>query len=564
MMHSFGTLAAGTVFNPMVDKLVILRPEMALFVGTVIVMILGLSRSKVIRKSCAWISGLSLVVAGVLAYNTVVPEGTRGALPGLMPFVKTLIAAVGVLLVMVLAGTVDRDFELEIHRGRPFDAIRSNRSEFYAFFLFSLTGLMLCADADDLMWLFLALELTSLPTYVMVSISTARTRSQEAGVKYFFLGAMGAATFLYGFAMLYGVAGTTALFGTPTNPGIAEVLAAQQAAGGLTSLALLGLVLSILGVSFKIAAVPMHFYTPDVYEGAAPGVSAFLAFVPKAAGFITLMLLCSLVGWGAGGGSLPESIRVTLWVMAALTMTVGNVMAVLQSSVKRILAYSSVAHSGYMLVGLIAGPGVASAGNAAGAATDSSLASNGLAATLFYLLCYGFMNLGTFAVLACLERRRDPRTGGFEEVEAVDDLRGLWQTQPLLAVVMVLSSLSLLGFPILLGFWGKFYLFTSAISSGELLLVIIMGLNSAVGAFYYLRLVFAPFLASRDERQEQAELTPFVSRIIAGVLSAASVVALIYPAGKLMVACDKATQYRAPQPAATNTGAAASAQPAGK
>ncbi len=542
MMH---LLAVGGSPNPMIDKLRFLHPEMVLFGATVIVMILGLSPLRALRKSCAWISGLALIGAGVAAYFT--PELSSSPLPHLMPFLKVLICTVGVLLVMVLAGTVDRDFEAELDKGRPFDAIRSNRSEFYSFFLFSITGLLLCTTGDDLIWLFLALELTSLPTYVMVSISTNRSRSQEAGVKYFFLGALGAATFLYGFALLYGATGTTTLFGTGADPGIAEVLAAQLAHGGLSTLAMLGLVISILGVSFKIAAVPMHFYTPDVYEGAATSVSAFLAFVPKAAGFIVLTLLLSCVGWGSQFG-LPEPIRVLLWVMAALTMTVGNVMAVLQDNVKRILAYSSIAHSGYMLVGLIVGPGVAGVG-AAGTAT---LAGNGLAATFFYLLCYGFMNLGAFAVLASLERAPDHRTGKSEEIETIDDLRGLFATHPVLAGVMVLSALSLLGFPILLGFVGKFYLFTSAISANELILVVVMGLNSAVGAFYYLRLVFAPFLSDPDGGSHPPRTTAFGSRVFAGVLSAVSVVALVIPSGRLMSLCHDATRFSAKPPASAD------------
>ncbi|MFM9956886.1 MAG: NADH-quinone oxidoreductase subunit N [Phycisphaerales bacterium] len=537
--------------NPMVEKLQYLYPEMVLFAATVVVMIIGLSPNRALRRSCAWISGISLVIAGVLAALHT-PSMPSSPFPAFMPFAKVMIAAVGVLLVMVLAGTVDRGFEKELDEGKPFDALRANRAEFYAFFLFSLTGLMLCTGADDLIWIFLALELTSLPTYVMVSISTARARSMEAGVKYFFLGALGAATFLYGFALLYGATGTTALFGTATDPGIAQILSAQIAGGGLSTLAMLGLVISIIGVSFKIAAVPMHFYTPDVYQGSSASVAAFLAFVPKAAGFIVLMLLLSCVGWGAAAGGegqaagLPDTLRILLWVMAALTMTVGNVLAVLQSNVKRMLAYSSIAHSGYMLVGLLVGPGAAAA---VGATTDESgLAANGLAAMLFYLMCYGFMNLGAFAVLACLE---NARTG--EEIEDVDDLRGLFKTHPVLACVMVLCALSLLGFPILLGFVGKLYLFTSAISASELLLVIVMGLNSAIGAFYYLRLVFTPFLADAEGGDEPPRACPYSARGFAAAFSAASVIALVFPSANLMRRCNDATRFTPPIPAGKPT-----------
>ncbi len=521
-----------------VDKLTYLVPELILFGATCVVMMLGLSRSAAVRNGAAAFSIVGLAAAGIAAAFG--PAGVEGSmLPSIMPFSKMMIAAVGILLVLTLAGTVDRDFEDRVSKGYPFDPIRSNRGEFYAFVLFSLTGLMLVASADDLIWLFLALELTSLPTYVMVSISTPRSRAQEAGVKYFFLGAFGAATFLMGFTLLYGAAGTTQLFGEVS---IASQLAAQQASGGLSPIAVAGLVLSVIGVGFKIAAVPMHFYTADVYQGAATPVSAFLAFVPKTAGFLTLMLLLAAVGWGAGspdgvagdvmmrGGHLPEEVRVTLWVIAALTMTVGNVLAVLQSSIKRMLAYSSIAHSGYMLVGLIAGPG-------------DTLPTNGLGAVMFYLLAYGVMNLGAFAVIASLEKR----SGGDrapEEIDHIDAIRGLARTNPVLGWTMVLSAASLMGLPVLLGFFGKLYLFFAALSAGEVILVIVLAINSAIAAFYYLRLMFYPLTESRDEDASAGVVSsPFPTRTIAGLASALAVIALVPFVQSLTRAAHEATAY---------------------
>ncbi len=529
---------------PIVERLAYLKPEMALGVGACIVMMLGLSPKRSIRLGCETVSILALMAAFALALFAT-PEHATSAMPNLMPFAKAMIAAVGVILVMALSGTVDRELEARAERTGVFDKARSTRGEFYSFFLFSLMGLMLCASADDLIWLFLALELTSLPTYVMVSISTARRQSQEAGVKYFFLGAFGAATFLFGFAMLYGAAGTTQLFG----PGsIAEHLSTV----GIGPIAMLGLVMSIIGVSFKIAAVPMHFYTPDVYQGAATPVSAMLAFVPKAAGFITLMLLLCAVGWthgGAGGAGegLPEPIRVILWVMAALTMTVGNVMAWLQTSVKRMLAYSSVAHSGYMLVGLIAGPG------------DGSLARNGLAAVLFYLMVYGFTNVGAFAALSALEHKNG------READSVDDIRGLWKTQPVLAVVMAVCIASLLGLPPLLGFFGKLFLFTSAIGAGEIALVVILGLNSAIAAYYYLRIIGLPMLKDPDAVSQDLRRSPYPARTLVGVVSACSAVLLVAIASRLMHASNNATAYTpavASAPPAADTPALSSASSA--
>ncbi len=514
----------------MIQRLDYLYPEIILFITTCVVMVVGLSRTIAARKATAWVAGLGIIAAGVCAYLST-PHGMSGArgvqpssgqvlLPNLAVYAKGMIAAVGLMLLFVMAGTVDRRDEEAIAAGKArFDPLRANRAEFYAFFLFSLTGLMLCAGADDLIWLFLALELTSLPTYIMVTISSGSSRSREAGVKYFFLGALGAAIFLYGFALIYGGTGSTNL-----NT-IHHTISTQ----GLSGVTLAGIMLALMGLCFKIAAVPMHFYTADVYEGAAAPVSAFLAFVPKAAGFLSILLLCAAVGWGGHEGSagLPQEIRVLLWVVAALTMTVGNVLAILQKSVKRVLAYSSIAHSGYMLVGVIAGPGE----------NGAAFSRNGVSAVLFYLLAYGVMNLGTFAVIAALERSPG-RDGEPREIEGFDDLRGLCGKSPLLGWTMVICSLSLLGFPPLLGFFGKLPLFTSAIGAGEIVLVVVLGLNSAIAAYYYLRLMAAPLLESGSP----ADLgeSPFVGRRFAAALSAAGVIILAFAAGRVMDASEYA------------------------
>ncbi|MCW5755510.1 MAG: NADH-quinone oxidoreductase subunit N [Phycisphaeraceae bacterium] len=516
----------------MVEKLAHLWPEIVLFVATCIVMVLGLSPKREVRRLCSPVCGLALVVAMMLAIN--LPGIGATPLPTLMPFAKAVIAGVGLLILLLLAGTVDREDEDAIAAGsRVFDPLRANRAEFYAFFLFSLTGAMLCASADDLIWLFLALELTSLPTYVMVVMSTRGTRSQEAGVKYFFLGAMGAAIFLYGFALLYGGTGSTNL------RAIATALATQGATDGINPIALTGLVLSIIGVSFKIAAVPMHFYTADVYQGASSPVSAMLAFVPKTAGFISILLLVSLAGWSYGvvdgreifgeGFDLPAPIRTALWIVAALTMTVGNVLAVVQTSVKRILAYSSIAHSGYMLVGVIAGPP---------RTIGAGFTENGVAAVLFYLLAYGVMNVGAFAAIAALDKK--DAQGRTVDADEIDDIRGLCRSRPVLGWTMVICALSLLGLPPLLGFFGKFGLFAVGIYSGELPLVIIMGLNSAIAAFYYLRLAALPLL--EEPRGTPPLITPFTARIVAGVLSAAGSIGLVAMAGPLMGASVRAAK----------------------
>lgn len=514
----------------MIERLTYLWPEIALFLTTCVVMVVGLSPRLSIRRLCAPVSILGLLVAWALAVRTTPavadPEAGQILLPGMVVYAKGVICVVGLLLVALMAGAVDRDEETAIAAGKArFDALRTNRAEFYAFILFSLTGLMLVASADDLIWLFLALELTSLPTYIMVTISGysigASDRSKEAGVKYFFLGALGAATFLYGFALVYGGTGSAKL-----NE-IALVLALQSEAGAINPIAMMGLLLAFIGLCFKIAAVPMHFYTPDVYEGASSPVAAFLAFVPKTAGFLAILLLMATVGWthGPSGGALPDVLRVAIWVIAAMTMTVGNVLALLQSSAKRMLAYSSIAHSGYMLVGVIAGPG-------------SSFAKSGIAAVLFYLLVYGVMTTGAFAVLASLERRR--ADGTREEVNNLDDLRGLWRTHPWMAACLGICSLSLLGLPPMFGFFGKLPLFTSAISAGEYALVVVLALNSAIAAFYYLKLVYIPWLASPNDDAGEIVPNPFGRRAAIAMLCTLGVLLLTIWAGPIMEMSERA------------------------
>jgi NADH-quinone oxidoreductase subunit N len=528
------------------EKLALVWPEIWLFVTTCVVMVVGLSADERVRKLCGWICGLGLLAAIGTAITA--PVGA-GLFPTITPYAKVLIGVVGLMLLPLLAGTVDREFDAAIRAGKmKFDAIRTNRAEFYAFFMFSLTGLMLTATADDLIWLFLALELTSLPTYIMVTISTRGTRSQEAGVKYFFLGALGAAVFLYGFGLLYGASGTTNL------SEIAAVFRGQIADGGLNPIAVAGVAVSIIGLCFKIAAVPMHMYAADVYQGAASGVSAMLAFVPKAAGFLAIMMICGTVGWASGGAdsALPKPIYVLLWIIAATTMTTGNVLAIRQSSIKRMLAYSSIAHSGYMLVGIIAGPGSGS----------GTFWDNGLAAVLFYLLTYGVTNVGAFAVLACIERTTP--SGQVEEADDISDIRGLHRTRPHLAAAMLLCVLSLLGLPPLLGFFGKVGLFTSAIAADEIPLVIVLGLNSAIAAFYYLRILRAAYLEAPDEDAPQTRPTGIRPRVFSALLSASAVVLLLIVANRLIESSVDAARYQAPPAAVaqtTGTPGAATRQP---
>ncbi len=480
-----------------IQKVAGLWPEIVMLIGATACLFIGLSKGKGPRRSTPWIAAATLVLAALLVCGKSSVSDGAGALAGLAGYVKLAVAGIGLILLMVAAGVPDQLRQTrDAEAAKDFDPGDLLTGEFYAFFLLSLTGVMLTAGAGDLVWLFLALELTSLPTYVMVATSRDRVQAQESAVKYFFLGALSAAIFLYGFTLIYGATGSTE-FAEITR--IAqEQIAAHD--GHVPGLLLIGIALSIVGICFKIAAVPMHFYAADVYEGAATPVTAFLAFVPKTAGAVALILILSLVGW-----PLPGAIESLLWIIAALTMTVGNVLGLLQTSVKRVLAYSSIAHSGYIVVGLLAGPAVNQA--AGGALGD------GLAAVLFYLVAYGLGTIASFAVLGCL------RVNG-DEAQTFDDISGLHKRHPFLAALMLVSVLSLVGLPPLVGFLGKVYLIGSAYGAGFTYLVIILVLNSAISAAYYLRIASACYFGEPNDAVESTGQFPrYAGALVAAALA---------------------------------------------
>lgn len=516
-------------------RLALLVPEMILFVGAVLVAILGLSKNRSIRESLPFITCAALIASIVAVCFTWTDENSQGAhllLPMLGRFVKPLLAAMGVWLVLLSVGSVDRRMEESIARGRqPFDAQRVARGEYYAFFLLSLMGAMLLCNAHDLIWLFLAIELVSLPTYIMVAVGGNGSRPQEAAVKYFFLGAMSTAVFLYGFALLYGSTGSLELLA------IRDSLAAQAAGHGIDSLATIGLVLILLGLCFKITAVPMHFYAPDVYEGAPTHVTAFLSFVPKTAGFTALVLILTCVGWTGHALIAPDGVRIQylglptpisaiLWMIAVLTMTLGNIGALLQTSVKRMLAYSSIAHSGYLVLGLIAGAGA------------------GIDALYLYLVAYGVMTIATFAALASIERRG-------EEINSFSDLAGLRVRHPVMAWVIALCALSLVGMPPFIGFFGKIYLFVAAFEANQLGLVIAAVLNSAVSGLYYLRLALVPLVSPPSARSNEVVTVPSRWPQTAAIVCGIATILLSGVVGLLLEAA-RSTTASAPMNASTN------------
>ncbi|MEM9019168.1 MAG: NADH-quinone oxidoreductase subunit N [Planctomycetota bacterium] len=509
--------------NPIVEKLGNLWPEITVLVGAIACLFTGLAGRQSIRRLTPAVAVLAIIIAFVLARFTGGDDaGQFLGLGGLAGYLKLAILGIGLILVLVATGTVDKlkqVVQAESREGKAFDPGDDFKAEFYAFTLFSLTGAMLCAGASDLVWLFLALELTSLPTYVMVATSRDKPFAQEAAVKYFFLGALSAAVFLYGFALIYGATGLTEF----------AAISAYVQANGVSPLMLTGTVLAVVGVCFKIAAVPMHFYTADVYEGAATPVSAFLAFVPKTAGFAALIALLGLVGWDHGTGAnqteLPDVLVYLIAGIAAVTMTVGNVLGLVQTRIKRVLAYSSIAHSGYMLVGLLAGPALAMELQSTMPGANFSL-SNGVAAVLFYLVAYGLSTVGTFAVIGCLTRPDG------EEVQTYDDLAGLRHRHPFQAGVLLISVISLVGLPPLVGFLGKLFLIGAVYSAGSgdspnaglyQGLVVLMVINSAISGVYYLRIASAAFFG--EDKGQTVEAT-MPSRRWGGAAAAAAALAL--------------------------------------
>jgi len=370
-------------------------------------------------------------------------------------FVRGATLSIGAVLVLLLWNQIDD----------------GHAAEAQACLLAILAGVNLTAAANDLAGIFIGLELVSIPTYVLLFLPKRDRLMREATVKYFLLSLFSAATFLYGVAWLYGAAGTTNL------TGIVEAAKAGKLAA-VPGLVLMSQVLLIAGLSFRVTAVPFHFYAPDVFQGATNSTAAMLAFIPKIAGFVALFRLIPLThGVTDWTGWVPsEPVRLLLAALAILTMFGGNLLALRQKNLQRLLAYSSVAHAGYMLIGLAIG-------------SPSDL-GNGMTAILFYLVVYGIMTLGAFAVLAGAGAIDRP-------LRAVSDLAGLSRTRPVLAASLAVLLISLTGLPPTAGLWGKLFLFLAAWNDASPVgktLAIVLAVNAAISAVYYLRLIVVMYL----------------------------------------------------------------------
>ena len=507
--------------DPIVEALLqsfrLVAPEALLVLGACVLFLGGTFRAgRNLWGGAALISVLAAAVGLFLIWPVVGADRSAPAAPAV--FASTLQLDRLALLVKVIALAAGAVLILLGWKEIP-DALAG---ECFACVLVIAAGLSLVGSANDLIMLFLALELISIPSYVLLYLPRYDDAAQEAAMKYFLLSVFSSALLLFGFSYVYGLTGTTNL------PAIAQALG--RAGGfGLPLAALTALVMIVAGLGFKITAVPFHFYAPDVYQGTPTSNAALLAFMPKAAGFVAFLRVLAYVPTELVGGDgslllagarnpgliLGSDTLTLFWILAAVTMTLGNVLALLQDNLKRLLAYSSVAHAGYMLIGLAVAaampPGAADVG--------------GVEAVLFYLVAYGAMTLGAFGVLVYLHTPQRP-------VETVDDLAGLSRSHPGVALLMALFLFSLIGIPFTAGFAGKVFLLMGAIdvpgqsdpAQARLfrILALIGVLNAAAAAWYYLRVVTVMYLRTPLRPLENRRAVPgLVALAVCGLLTLA-------------------------------------------
>ncbi len=434
------------MFNSNLDAIV---PMLCVTLAALFSMGAEAFRAKGERMPIGWLGVLGLAGAGVtsgLLWNRNAESFGVIVADNFGLFVTVLLVAVGILTIMFSSQVLRRD-------GLP-------SGEYYSLLLFSIVGMIMMATANDLLVIFIALEILSLAVYVLTGIRRDSPKGVEAAFKYFLLGAFSSAFFLYGIAFTYGVTGSTRL------PAVGAFLSAQSLSDNPMTLIALGLLL--VGFAFKISAVPFHMWTPDAYEGAPTIVTGFMSTGVKAAAFAAFarVFLSSFEPF-------VDQWAPVVAVLAGLTMVLGTVVGVAQSNLKRMLAYSSIAHGGYLLIGLVAANSV------------------GKAAILFYLLAYSVTNLAAFGFIALL----GSSDHGNDELR---EYRGLWHSHPALAALMTVCLLSLGGLPPTAGFIGKWYIFSAAVSAGYYGLAILGVLTSVVSVFFYLRVVVMMYMSERD------------------------------------------------------------------
>ncbi|MCU1300094.1 MAG: dehydrogenase subunit [Candidatus Sulfotelmatobacter sp.] len=375
---------------------------------------------------------------------------------------------------------------------------RIRAGEYYALILFGTVGIALMSSAIELVLIFIALEISSISSYVLAGFRRHEASSAESSLKYFLLGSFATAFFLYGVALMFGATGSTNI----------DQISKTLQAGSIPLLAFVAVAFMFVGLGFKVAASPFHIWTPDVYEGAPAPIVGFMSTAPKAAAFAVLLRIVFVV-------NVPGSFWL-IWISAALSMTLGNVGALVQDNVKRLLAYSSIAHAGYLLVAFAAAPAL------------------GTSAAMFYTAAYAAMNLGAFAVVSHF-------ANAGERYVTLEDYEGLGRSSPLLAATLTIFLLSLIGIPMTGGFFAKFYVFSAAVKANLIWLTIIGVLNSGVGAYYYLRIIVMMYM--RESRKEVPVIPiPFALRVAIASCMAVTIYLGIFPSGTLQYAQDSAQQ----------------------
>jgi NADH-quinone oxidoreductase subunit N len=375
---------------------------------------------------------------------------------------------------------------------------RIRAGEYYALILFGTVGVALMSSAVELVLIFIALEISSISSYVLAGFRRHEAASAESSLKYFLLGSFATAFFLYGVALMFGATGSTNI----------DLIAQALRAGPIPLLAFVAVALMFVGLGFKVAAAPFHIWTPDVYEGAPAPIVGFMSTAPKAAAFAVLLRVVFVIN--------VHAIFWVIWIAAALSMTLGNVSAFVQDNVKRLLAYSSIAHAGYVLVAFAAAPQL------------------GTSAVMFYTAAYAAMNLGTFAVVTHF-------ANAGERYVTLEDYEGLGRSSPLLAATLTIFLLSLIGIPMTGGFFAKFYVFSAAVKANLIWLTIIGVLNSGVGAYYYLRIIVMMYM--RESRKEiPVTPTPLALRVALAVCLVATLYLGLFPGRVLQYAQDSAQQ----------------------
>jgi len=465
-----------------------IAPELSLFAAALAIVML---RSIVRRSPRVFEASLFIAVTGIAAsgvatavvWHVVRQDGPYQAISGMVAvdgfsvFVRMIVLIATLLAVFLSSGYLIRE--------------RLDGPEYLALMLLSATGMMIMAAANDLVVVFLALEILSIALYVLAAFDRRRLESQEAGLKYFVLGAFSSAIFLYGIALTYGATGTTSL------TGIATFLASHDL--GHVGILDAGFAFLLVGLGFKVAAAPFHMWTPDVYQGAPTPVTAFMGSATKAAGFAALLRIFV--------GTFPlygVDWRPAVWGLAVASLVVGTVAAIVQTDVKRMLAYSSISHAGYVLIGV------------------QVATRDGTSAALFYLLVYAFMVIGAFGVVGAVARKGDNR-------HALEDYRGLAFRQPLLAGLLTVFLLAQAGVPLTGGFVAKLGIFKAAVDVGQYPLALIAMLASVVGAFVYLRIVVTMYGGIGEEGPGDRVAVDFPTRAVLTIAATAIVVLGVLP-----------------------------------